>query len=127
MIPLRVLLPGIAWILLMVLVFSTPIKTEGCFFYFGCVPARSFVHLFMFMAFSHIWLGVFKKQLKHVHIRERAFPIVLVCAALLAVISEVLLYAFGFTPWFNGWNLLFDLIGTILGLGTFHLLYKSCY
>ncbi|MFK7787777.1 MAG: hypothetical protein AB8B56_21830 [Crocinitomicaceae bacterium] len=126
MIPLRLLLPGIAWVLLMMLVFYTPL-TDRCFIYFGCVPARSFVHLFMFMVFSHIWLGVCKKQLKYMHIRERAFPIVLGAALLFAVTSEISLYAFGFLPWFNGWNLLFDLIGASLGMGTFHLLYRSCY
>ena len=126
MIPLRLLLPGIVWILLMALVFYTPI-TDRCLVYFGCVPARSFVHLFMFMVFSHIWLGTCKKQLKYQQIRERAFQIVLAAAVLLAVFSEVSLYAFGFLPWFNGWNLLFDLVGASLGLGTFHLLYRSCY
>jgi hypothetical protein len=79
------------------------------------------------MVFSHIWLGIFKKQLKYMQIRERAFPIVLGVALLLAVASEVSLYALGFLPWFNGWNLLFDLVGASLGMATFHLLYRSCY
>lgn len=126
MIPFRLLLPGFAWVLLMALVFYTPI-TDRCLVYFGCVPARSFFHLFMFMVFTHIWLGIGKKQLKYELIRERAFPIVFGAAILLAVLSEVSLYAFGYLPWFNGWNLLFDLIGALLGMGTFHLLYRSCY
>lgn len=126
MIPLRLLLPGIVWILLMALVFYTPI-TDRCLVYFGCVPARSFVHLFMFMVFSHIWLGICKKQLKYEQIRERAFQIVFGAVILLAVLSEVSLYSLGFLPWFNGWNLLFDLIGASMGMGTFHLLYRSCY
>lgn len=126
MIPFRLLLPGIAWVLLMGLVFYTPIS-DRCLVYFECVPARSFVHLFMFMIFTHIWLGICKKQLKYEAIRERAFHIVAGLAILLAVTSEVSLYAFGFLPWFNGWNLLFDLIGVTMGMGTFHLLYRSCY
>jgi hypothetical protein len=79
------------------------------------------------MVFSHIWLGICKKQLKYMKIRERAFQIVFGTAILLAVFSEVSLYSYGFLPWFNGWNLLFDLIGTSLGMGTFYLLYRCCY
>ena len=126
MIPFRLLLPGTVWILVMALVFYAPI-TDRHLVYFGCVPARSFVHLFMFMVFTHIWLGIFKKQLKHEPLRERAFQIVIGCALLLAVMSEVSLYSLGYLPWFNAWNLLFDGIGAVLGMGTFHLLYRSCY
>ncbi len=126
MIPFRLVLPGIVWVMLMALVFYTPIN-DRCLVYFECVPARSFVHLFMFMIFTHIWLGIFKKQLKYEAIRARAFHIVFGCAILLAVLSEVSLYALGFLPWFNGWNLLFDTIGAAFGMGTFHLLYRSCY
>ncbi len=81
----------------------------------------------MFLGFTHIWLGIGKKQLKYETFRERAFPIILGLAVLLAVISEISLYASGFLPWFNGWNLFFDLVGAFLGMGTFHLLYRSCY
>ncbi|MCJ8292637.1 MAG: hypothetical protein HRT58_22185 [Crocinitomicaceae bacterium] len=126
MIPFRLLLPGFTWVLLMALIFYTPISDRSLV-YFGCVPARSFVHLFMFMVFTHLWLGIGKKQLKFETIRERAFPIVFAAAILLAVLSEVSLYAFGYLPWFNGWNLLLDLIGATLGMGTFYLLYRSCY
>lgn len=126
MIPFRLLLPGIVWVLLMALVFYTPI-TDRSLIYFECVPARSFVHLFMFMVFTHIWLGICKKQLKYEAIRDRAFQIVMGLAILLAVLSEVSLYEFGFLPWFNGWNLFFDILGATFGMGTFHLLYRSCY
>lgn len=126
MIPFRLLLPGIFWLLLMALIFYTPINNLDLI-YFECVPARSFVHLFMFMGFTHIWLGIFKKQLKYEVIRSRAFQIVVGIGIILAVLSEVSLYGFGFLPWFNGWNLFFDLVGIIFGMGTFHLLYKSCY
>ena len=126
MIPFRLLLPGIVWVFTMALVFYTPITDRGLI-YFECVPARSFVHLFMFMVFTHISLGICKKQLKHEQIRERAFQIVIGVAMILAVFSEISLYSFGYLPWFNGWNLLFDLLGATLGMGTFHLLYRSCY
>ena len=126
MIPFRLLLPGIIWVLLMTLVFYTPIS-DHYLVYFGCVPPRSFVHLLMFMVFTHIWLGIGKKQLKFEVIRDRAFQIVFGIVMILAVMSEVSLYALNYLPWFNGWNLLFDLIGAILGMGTFHLLYRSCY
>ncbi len=60
-------------------------------------------------------------------VRDRAFSIVFSIAVLLAVFSELSLYFFGFLPWFNGWNLLFDAIGTAIGMGIFHLLYRSYY
>lgn len=126
MIPFRLVLPGIAWIMLMALIFYAPL-TETCPIYFGCVPARSFVHLFMFLGFTHIFLGIGKKQLKYEIIRDHAFPIVVSLAVLLAIASEISLYAFGFLPWFNGWNLFFDLVGISFGMGTFHLLYRCCY
>jgi hypothetical protein len=110
----------------MALVFYTPISDRDLV-YFDCIPARSFVHLFMFMVFAHISLGICKKQLKYEQIRERAFQIVMGIALILAVFSEISLYSLGYLPWFNGWNLLFDALGATLGLGTFHLLYRSCY
>lgn len=124
--PFRILLPGFLWMGLMSLIFYTPIADQSLL-YFECVPARAFVHLFMFLVFTHIWLGVCKKQLKYMRIRENAFPIVIGGTILLAVFSEITLYSWGYTPWFNGWNLLLDLIGTSFGMGTFHLLYRSCY
>jgi hypothetical protein len=125
MIPFRLLLPAFAWMAVMALVFYTPI--DRSLVYFECVPPRAFVHLFMFMVFVHIGLGICKKQLKYGVIRDRAFSIVMSFAIILAVFTETSLYAYGFLPWFNGWNLFFDLIGAGLGMGTFHLLYKSCY
>lgn len=126
MIQTRLLLPGITWLALMVLVFYTPI-TDRSIVYFECVPPRAFVHLFMFTGLVHIWLGILKKQLNFRIIRERAFTIVFSIALLLASFSELSLYSLGYLPWFNGWNLFFDILGATLGMGTFSLLYRSCY
>jgi hypothetical protein len=110
----------------MVLLFLTPVG-ELQPIYFDVVPARSIVHCFLFWGFVHIWIGACKKQLKYEFIRRKAFFFVFIAALILALISEITMVLFNVSPGISYWNLLFDLVGSGLGMLTFRVLYASCY
>ncbi len=110
----------------MILLFLTPIQDEDNLF-FGCIPARSIVHFALFWGFVHIWIGTLKKQLKNETIRRKAFLITFVSAVVLALLSEAIMLMLGISDSFSFWNLIFDLLGSCLGIITFRLLYTSCY
>ncbi len=75
----------------------------------------------------HIWIGAFKKQLKHGSIRSKAIKLVFGVAFILALITELVVYLVGINSMFSLWNLLFDIVGAALGILTFKLLYQQCY
>jgi len=110
----------------MLLLFLTPVRATQQLF-FESVPSRSLVHCVLFWGFVHLWVCALKKQSKYEFAKRKAFLIVFVAAAVLAVISELGVYLLGSTPHFIFWNLAFDFIGAGLGLITFRLLYASCY
>lgn len=110
----------------MFLLFLTPVKDSNNLF-FGCIPARSIVHFALFWGFVHIWIGACKKQLKNEMLKRRAFVITFSAAVLLAILSETIMYLTGISNAFSYWNLIFDLIGSGLGILTFRVLYSSCY
>ncbi len=110
----------------MVLIICTPLS-EKQIFYFDCIPARSFVHLFLYLGLVHTWLGAFKKQLKYDNLRINAFRIVFVLAVLFALITEVVLYLIHREIIVSLWKLLFDTIGAGLGIVSFRILYRACY
>lgn len=75
----------------------------------------------------HIWIGAFKKQLKHASLRNRAVKLVFASAFIFALITELVVYLVGINSMFSFWNLLFDIVGAALGILTFKLLYQQCY
>lgn len=80
----------------------------------------------LFLGFSHIFLGVLKKQLKKEKMRDNAYRIVILIGILLAVAFESARTSLGFNNSFNYLNLICSGIGVILGIGTFRLLYRTC-
>lgn len=121
----RYLVPGIVWCLIMWLLFLTPVATPMQSY--GGVPARSLIHGVLFLGFTHLWLGGFKKQLRFERWRDNAFAIVLGGALVTATISEILIHHWKLSPGTLGWNLLFDTLGTGAGMVSFKLLYHKCY
>jgi len=110
----------------MFLVFLTPIEDSENLF-FECIPARSIIHLALFWGFVHTWIIACKKQLKNELFRRRAFTFTFLAAVVLALLSELVMYVTGISTCFNYWNLIFDLLGSGLGILTFRVLYSSCY
>jgi len=95
--------------------------------YFGTIPSRSILHGVMFLGFVHIWIGACKKQLKHDSIRRKAIIMVYGTAIGLSLITETVVYLSGISSVFSLWNLLFDIVGSSLGILTFRILYRQCY
>ena len=110
----------------MLLLFLTPEDSKK-YLYFDLIPSRSFVHLFLFWGFVHVWLVALKKQLYSEWMRARALFIVVPVALLLAFFSEFGMYAFGISATIGMWNLVFDLIGSVAGLISFRLVYAQSY
>jgi len=123
---LRIALLGIIWFLAMVFLFTTPI-TSDCSLFFNAIPARAIVHFFLFWGFTHIWIGAFKKQLKFESLRKNAIVLVFGIACLIALISELLIYLVGSSSGFGFWNIAFDVLGAMIGVISFRLLYATCY
>lgn len=123
---IRCLLPAIIWYMIMWLLFLTPVNTP-IVHAFGEVPARSLLHGVLFVGCSHLWLSGFHRQLKYPILKKKAFLIV-------ALIATVTILATELIGWFRiesvpltTWNLVFDSVGTSLGILSFRLLYNNCY
>jgi len=110
----------------MVLLFLTPIKNDAPI-YFNLVPSRAVIYFFLFWGFTHIWIGVLKKQFKYNHLKKKAFSIVMGVAFGICIFTQVLLFTFGNTGLFNYWSLILGVFGALTGLITFRLLYRSSY
>lgn len=120
----RLLFPALAWMCLMLLFFLRHYGYDQKWNWSGFTN-NTVVHCLLFLGSTHIWLGVFKKQLKFQYLRENAYKAVIVFGGLTALTLEFVRY-YSFSNYFNIWNFIFDLIGIALGICTFRLLYRSC-
>lgn len=110
----------------MLLLFIAPIG--GQTIYFKLIPALAIIHGVLFWGFVHIWIGAFKKQGKYEIIRKNAFKLVFFSALVLAALLELSVYRFSETSSNNIlWNIGFDLVGSVIGLLSFRILYANCY
>lgn len=121
---LRYLLPLIAWICVVLLLTIRPYSVAS--WCFGGLTYYSLIQCLLFLGYSHIVLGVLKKQLKYEGLRANALTLAIISGIALSVIIEVSRYLLGFTTYFNTWNLIFNIIGVFLGIATFRLVYRSC-
>lgn len=113
------------WLGAMVLVFLTP-EINNSQLIFEFIPPRAFINCFMFLGLVHIWIGSLIKQIKFEWLRRHAFKIVVSIAILIAVIVEGLFFISSDGN-FRLWSLIFDIIGSFIGIVSFKLLYRSCY
>jgi len=123
---LRVSIVGVIWLVVMLLVIFSPVQLNQ-HLVLSTFPIRSFVHLFLFWGLVHTWICALKKQLKFGKLKKNAFLLVGVVALNLAIFSEAINFAFHLNGCFSFWNFTFDIIGTLLGILTFRLLYATCY
>lgn len=121
---IRYLLPLFTWIGVILLLtfrgYSLPSWSLGGF------TNYTLIQCLLFLGYAHISLGVLKKQLKYEDLRDKALMIVIVSGIALAVIIEIARLAFGFSSYFNFWNMIFNGIGVFLGICTFRLVYRTC-
>lgn len=123
---LRVSIVGVIWFFVLLMIVFSPIQQDQLLM-FGLIPTRSFVHIFLYWGFVHVWICALKKQLKFSKLKKNAFAIVAVIAISLATFSEVISYAIHLDLTIGYWNFLFDILGVLLGMISFRLLYSTCY
>lgn len=109
----------------MILVFITPIKPDTEAFY-NLIPPRSCVHGFLFLGFTHIMLGIANKQRSLKKIKRNSITVVLIFILAIIAISETILVLHPIHYSNVYWNLIFDVMGMVLGLCAFCLLYRQC-
>jgi len=117
---------GIVWFIVALLVIFSPDQQNQDFF-LGSIPTRSIMHLFLYWGIVHIWVCALKKQLKFGKLKKNAFVIVGLFAFCIAFLSEAINYGVNPNGFFSLWNFLFDILGIVIGIVTFRLLYSSCY
>lgn len=121
---IRYLLPLFAWIgVILLLTIRHYSVATWCM---GGITYYSLIQCLLFLGYSHIVMGVLKKQLKYEGLRAKALVIAIVSGIALGVVIEITRYALGFSSYFNTWNLIFNFIGVFLGITTFRLVYRSC-
>ena len=123
---LRVSILGVVWFLVAILVIFSPNQQSQDLF-LGSIPIRSIVHLILYWGLVHIWVCALKKQLKFSKLKKNAFILVGIFTLSLAVFSEAISYVYHLNVFFSLWNFLFDILGVLVGMLTFRLLYSSCY
>ena len=123
---IRYFIPGVVWTIAMWLLFLTPV-TEPVHRLAGGIPSRSLIHCVMFLGFSHLWLAGMKKQLKYEFLRRKSFVIIPPFALVMIAASEIVSHFSGLNVGITHWNIIFDTIGTFLGILSFKLLYNQCY
>ncbi len=92
----------------------------------GGITYYSLIQGSLFLGFSHIFMGVLRKQLRYENLRAKALPITIVSGIVLSVIIELTRYIADFSSYFNTVNLCFSIIGVFLGIVTFRLVYRTC-
>ncbi|MDB3906003.1 hypothetical protein OAK35_03450 [Crocinitomicaceae bacterium] len=122
----RYLLPGTIWYLFMWLLFLTPVD-EPILRVFGGLPARSLIHGLLFVGFSHLWLSGLNRQLRYAVLKKKAFVIVPAVAIISIVAAESIYWIQHANSELLLWNLLFDIVGSVMGILSFRLLYNKCY
>ena len=123
---LRFFLPGAIWFGAMLLLFFT--RTADPTIYFKTIPAMSIIHGVLFWGFVHIWISACKKQGKYEFLRKNAIKLVFLSAmVLMALLESVVHLVAAPSAGHTLWNIVFDLIGSLLGLLSFRLLYANCY
>jgi len=108
------------------LLFLTPVD-EPILRVFGGLPARSLVHGLLFVGFSHLWLSGLNRQLRYAVLKKKAFVIVPAVAIISIVAAECIYWIQNANSELLLWNLLFDTLGTGMGILSFRVLYNKCY
>lgn len=108
------------------LLFLTPVD-EPILRVFGGIPARSLVHALLFVGLSHLGLSGLNRQFKYPFLKRRAFLLVPSFAVITIVLAEAFCWFSAASSELLFWNLVFDFLGTALGILSFRLLYNQCY
>jgi len=108
------------------LLFLTPVD-QPIVMALGDIPARSLVHGVLFVGFAHLLLAGFHRQLKYPILKSKAFVLIPAMAAVTMAAGELVCWFMSGSVDLLLWNLLFDAVGTGLGILSFRLLYYKCY
>lgn len=122
---IRVVFPALLWLAAMILVISAPVNEFSEPFVLG-ISSRAVLHGFLFAGFSLSLLSAFYKQLKYSNLKRNAVPITLGVGTFIGTFSEVIAIGLHHHHDFNFWNVVMNIIGTILGIVAFKIVYKEC-
>jgi hypothetical protein len=81
----------------------------------------------MFMGLVHMGVVGCMKQLKYAKLRKHAFLIVFSAAIIIGLVAEVAMVYFGKQQYFRIWNIVFEVLGSTVGIVSFKLMYRNCY
>jgi VanZ family protein len=118
----RYLLPGIFWLLLILLLSLTP-GEEIPQHVFSLVAFDKLMHWLFYGLLTHFWLVGLKKQYRSPRLKKNALYFVIFGAVVLGVSIEVIQGQFISGRFFEGWDILANCIGCFMGIGLFTLIY----
>lgn len=122
---IRVVIPAILWLSAMILVFAAPVNEFSTQF-IGGISSRIILHSFLFAGFSLSLLSMFHKQLRYKNLKRNANSITLGVGIFVAAFSEVVMIGLNHHGNLDFWNLTMNVLGIIIGMITFKILYKEC-
>lgn len=122
---IRVVFPALMWLGAMILVISAPMNEFSEPFFLG-ISSRAVLQGFLFAGFSLALMGAFHKQHLYRQLKRNAVPISIGVGIFIGVFSEVITIGLHHHSQLNFWNVVMNILGTILGIIAFKLLYREC-
>ena len=118
----RYLLPGICWLILVLLLSLTP-GEEMPQHVVSLVAFDKLMHWFFYGMLTHLWLVGLKKQYYSVYLKRNAVWIILSSVIVLGIIIEFLQGEFVSGRFFEIWDILANIIGCLMGILLFRIIY----
>lgn len=118
----RYLLPGIVWLLLILLLSLTP-GDEMPQHVVSLVAFDKLMHWFFYGILTHLWLVGFKKQYRSLVLKRRALWIIIPSVIIIGIGIEFIQGWFIPGRVFEIWDILANAIGCVMGVLLFRLIY----
>ena len=118
----RYLLPGMCWLVLIALLSLTP-GNEIPSHVFSLIAFDKLMHWFFYGMLTHLWLVGLKKQYRYKQLKKYALYYVVPAAILFGISIELIQGAYIEGRYFEGWDILANMIGAGMGVGLFVLIY----
>jgi VanZ family protein len=117
----RYLLPGISWLIALLLLSLTPgneMPHVNNIFAFDKI-----MHSLFYAGLTHLWLVGLKKQYRSVFLKRHTLRIVVPSAILLGVLVEILQGTVVEGRFFEGWDIVANSVGCFIGVLFFRIIY----
>lgn len=118
----RYILPGLLWLVLILLLSLTP-GNEIPAHVFSLIAFDKLMHWFFYAMLTHLWLVGLKKQYRYKTLKKNALKVVVPAVIALGVLIEIIQGTYIEGRFFEGWDILANVIGSGMGVGLFVLIY----